>query len=338
MSDPGSIVPFPDLKAIELLAAEWVTRLDSEDATPQERVAFNAWLEKSPLHLEVFTRHTTRWQELDRLEALNDYAASVDIGGVRQTPALGSAWSRRSILVGSGATALAGAAALYLRTPILGKTNPGMVRTAVGERRTTTLDDGSTIELNTNSLIAVSYSEKLRAVHLLKGEAYFDVSPNPQRPFRVYARAGAIQVVGTAFTVRLHRANINLIVQEGRVALSPQGPHQVDSTMVQAGQDAVFAERIEHVANLDAAALSRKLAWRDGILSFAGEPLSEVLADMSRYTDTDIEIADQALRELPVDGHFKIGNLDSMLEALEVMAHVKIERLGPHKIRLSKSI
>jgi transmembrane sensor len=199
--------------------------------------------------------------------------------------------------------------------------------------------------------MAFSYSEMTREVHLLEGEAYFDVASNPDRPFLVHARTGVVRVVGTAFTVRLHETNVNVIVEEGRVALLPQSSDPSDTrkkvlhrgpapstVMVQAGQDAVFADRVEHVRSLDAATLDRKLSWRNGVLSFSGEPLSEVLADMSRYTDTEIEISDPALRRLPVDGYFKIGTLDTMLEALEAMAHIKAERLGPRKIRLSKGV
>jgi transmembrane sensor len=348
MSDPGAIVPFPDLKAIEAQAAEWLTLLESEGVTPQDLAAFNAWRDQSAQHREVLARLAARWLEFDRLEALNAYLAPVDIGTPERTPSQAAGWSRRSILVGSSAAALAGAAALYLNPQIFGNVNPSIVQTAIGERKTTKLNDGSIVELNTKSLIAISYSESTRKIHLLEGEAYFDVAPNSQRPFLVYTKTGTIRAVGTAFTVRLHDENVNVTVQEGRVALLSPPPNTPDaeqravyrgtepSVVLQAGQDAVFADGIKHIKNLDAAALNRKLSWRNGVLSFSGEPLSDVLADMSRYTDIVIELDDETLRKLPVDGYFKIGTLDTMLEALEMMAHLKTERLGPRRIRLSK--
>lgn len=345
MSERGAIVPFPDLKSIEAEAAKWLVVLDDENVSPQDRAAFNSWRDQSAQHREVFARLAAQWGEFERLSALNDYAATLGTAPAARNTNWEPVLSRRSMLVASGVAALLGTAA-YVRPWLFGESNPPVVRTAIGERKTAKLNDGSIIELNTDSLVAVSYSAEVREIHLVHGEVYFDVAADATRPFLVYAGTGAVRAVGTAFTVRVLEKKLNVVVEEGSVALLPNmaapvtagraPPREPRSVEVQAGQDAVFADKVEQVRNLNLSELNRKLSWRNGILSFSGDPLSEVLADMSRYADVKIEITDDSLRNLPIDGYFKIGKLDTMLEALEVMAHVKVEHIGPHKIRLSR--
>ncbi|RLA51307.1 MAG: hypothetical protein DRR42_10690, partial [Gammaproteobacteria bacterium] len=165
-------------------------------------------------------------------------------------------------------------------------------------------------------------------------------------PFFVHASKGVATAVGTAFTVRMHEDKLEVTVAEGRVALSglleteisrrddPLSP--VDPVMeVTAGQNAIFDEKVEHIEYLEPSALNRKLSWREGVLAFSGEPLSNVIADISRYTDVTIEIRGEDLRGLPVAGYFKVGEVEAILQALELMADVKVERVSEKFVRLS---
>jgi transmembrane sensor len=72
-------------------------------------------------------------------------------------------------------------------------------RTGVGQRVTITLPDGSVAQLNTDTAIAVKYSAQLRLVRLLRGEAAFQVRPDPEVRFRVAAHRGFAEAVGTTF-------------------------------------------------------------------------------------------------------------------------------------------
>src|SRR6185295_1307804 len=87
--------------------------------------------------------------------------------------------------------------------------------------------------------------------------------------------------------------------------------------VVVAGRDVVFGQKIERAEVVSDAELSRKLAWRQGQLIYAGQPLAEVLADVGRYSDIEIEIADPALRDLPVAGAFNANQTDAIVAALE---------------------
>ena len=73
------------------------------------------------------------------------------------------------------------------------------------------------------------------------------------------------------------------------------------------------------------------------MLAFSGDPLSEVVAEVGRYTNMTIVIEDEDLRDLPVVAYFKIGEVEEMFEALEIMTDLKAERLGPKHVRFTRS-
>ena len=86
---------------------------------------------------------------------------------------------------------------------------------------------------------------------------------------------------------------------------------------------------------MSSAAVARELSWRQGILVFDGDTLPAVIADMSRYTDVQVEIADPRLRDLKIAGYFDAGDLDAMLQVLQLSFGVHIERLDSKHVRLT---
>ena len=215
--------------------------------------------------------------------------------------------------------------------------------TAIGERATVALPDGSSMELNTHSAVTVRYTANERTVRLTRGEAHFIVASNARRPFSVHAGDRVVTAVGTAFTVQLKPDAIEVTVAEGKISLGAahakhreRVPDLLDRTgpALEAGQSAVLQDGREAVATLPPAELERRLAWRQGMLAFAGEPLSHVLQELERYTDVAIEVTDPTLRTLPVAGRLRIDDVESMLEALQLMADVRVERLDDRHVRL----
>jgi transmembrane sensor len=252
----------------------------------------------------------------------------------------------------------------------------GVYETRVGEQNSITLKDGSTIELNTNSRVQVNYTGSRRGIVLMQGEVHFDVSKNPERPFEVTAGHGRVRAVGTAFAVRYHQSDIaqsqgevlQVTVTEGKVALEAisqtnvgkknnnterSGPATASGNTAQllkpitrgsliAGQSAAFqpqaAEPIDSAIKiLGKDAVERALAWRDGLLLFSGEPLTEVVKEMNRYTETRIEIADPDIAQLSIGGQFKVGNTNAMLRALEVSFGIEARSISHNHIQLVKA-
>lgn len=364
-----TIIAFPDMKEVEEQAALWIMRVDEGDMSKEQRVEFQAWLDRGVQHRETLERLGALWDGLDIVEELTDYAAagdnlqSIEIDAMPRWKGLGlqalgqQARGRRSFMVAAAASiaVILGAGLAYQLTSDYRGLYQGNYETAVGEQETVSLPDGSTIHINTDSRIEVAYTKSARSVRLVYGEAFFDVTPNKQRPFSVYAGTGQITAVGTAFTVFLRDKKVDVIVKEGRVALfanvngnqvsgsdfsiidaGDAGPKKLLAELT-VGQNAVFEQEIESLELLKPAVAERKLAWRHGRLAFAGEPLSEMIASVSRYTEIIIEIEDEDLRDLPIAGNFIVGEVDAMFEALEIMIDVRIERVDAKRVRIVKA-
>ena len=347
MSRSENIVEFPDMKGIEAEAATWVAQLDSRGENGVDLDELSAWTGQSVQHREAFERMATLWLGADVLDKLNYMD---DAEEVRTN------LNRRQNLVrwvsGIAATFVIGAS-VWLASDLSAPTGvqTAQYATAIGEQQTIALADGSSVILNTNSDIAVDLSENKRQITLLKGEAHFDVAHDPDRPFVVYARDGIVKAVGTAFTVQLHGEAVEVTVSEGVVAiLTP--PEEIPSddladlaieeltpiAALTVGESAVIEEEmVESVIRMSEDDLDRKLLWRGGFLAFTGEPLSTVVADVSRYTDIRIEIDDPELENLPIGGYFKVGEVEDMFDSLEASFGVTVNRITSTHVILTHS-
>lgn len=346
MTHENNVVEFPDIEVVEMEAAEWVARLDTRELSPAERAELQAWAKRSPVHQEAIERMAAVWGAADILDEYN-LIDPLDGEAPSTRPA-----TRRMAITGAIAASLAlvfGGVAFQLGVFTPSK-QFGTFQTAVGEQETIELADGSTMILNTNTKVKVDITRERRTIHLARGEAHFEVARDPGRPFDVYAGQGLVQAVGTAFSVHLREKDVEVIVSEGVVQVlareesavpSGDADKKVDAALafrplaaLAVNDNAVFADKIERLGKLDDATLERRLMWRDGLIAFSGEPLSEVVSEMSRYTDIRIDIADPALAATPIGGAFEAGDIQSMFDALETVFGIEVEAETPSRVRL----
>lgn len=322
MSNSDNIVFLKDQRAIEEAAAVWIARMDSRALSLTERKDFQDWLDQSPQHRDALERMSSIWGGCDILDELN-YIDTKD-----EQPQNGRRWAIGAI-----------AACLMLALGIqqggfFDHTQTDHYVTFVGAQKTIDLVDGSRIILNTDSEVDINITRESRRINLIRGEAHFEVASDAERPFRVYAGDGIVKAVGTAFTVFVHAEAVEVTVTEGVVELLTE----IDMTPIAAltvGQNAVFAQKVERLEKMSDEALDRKLLWREGYIAFAGEPLSDVVADISRYTDIKIEIEDSLLENTPIGGYFKVGDVEGLLEVLENGFGLRVVRLDGGRIRLA---
>jgi len=349
MRKSETLSTMPDQKSIDAEAADWLVRLEEDNVSAADRVAFLAWRGASARNREAFERLLKLWGAFDEAKVLADYAVSdenTELLAKDAARARLGVFGRRSVLTGIAASvAVLGAVGLSIVIKSnLSNPHRNSFETAIGEQQTIDLPDGSVIELNTNSHVEYVYLKDTRDIRLLRGEAYFEVASDKDRPFTVQTPGGRVVAVGTAFTVRLNNdSEMDVLVSEGKVVFLPEKTPALQqeitvtpqsATAVSAGQTAIIKNDVESVDIIEPEALARKLSWRQGVLAFSGDPLAEVIADVGRYTDIVIEIDDQTLRDLPVSGYFKIGEVDEMFEALEIMAGLQAERVSAKKVRL----
>ena len=92
---------------------------------------------------------------------------------------------------------------------------------------------------------------------------------------------------------------------------------------------------IDSIEVIDAPEIVQKLAWHQGLLRFSGDPLEDVVAEISRYTDLSIVILDPEIRDLRIGGFFKVGETEKMFQALETSFGVRVQRKGKNVVLLA---
>ena len=364
-------------------ACGWIAKMHDADLSVEQAEQLRQWMAQSLAHKQELKRMAQRWDELnvltelavplvpDAIAADNSQRSPVAASGFFET--LSNTFNG-SVLASAAVLVLVVGLALTLLpgNPIV---NTQTYTTAIGEQRKVILSDSSVVQLNTNSVVVVSYTASERGIHLQQGEAHFTVSHNPQKPFLVRAGNGIVRAVGTAFSVRLYEHSVDVIVTEGRVALnkvdaalsassstpsSSKAPAITPSTATEqseflssrvdlaqriaepayldAGQGAIFdtaTDSIELVEALDTEALKRKLSWRNGLIRFTGVPLEEVVAEISRYTPLKIMIRESELKTLRIGGLFKVGETQKMFDVLETGFGVYAHQIDSNTVYLT---
>jgi transmembrane sensor len=364
MTEKGRILAFPDTVATEAEAAAWVARFDAGGVSAKDQAAFQEWLNRSALHREAIAAYGNLWSEFDGLRLLIDTDETGRKARARDNhPAMLerarpwlAACAAAVIAVAGGAVlfhakpqepsiAVAkGAGLLHQNTQDSAKTENLTKRfyeTAVGGQRRITLADGSSVILNTNSRLDVDFSGNRRDVHLVRGEAYFEVVHDKTRPFTVYANDYVVRDIGTAFDVHLSKTGlVEVGVTRGSVEVAPANGGHVSRGVkswgvLAAGHEIVLGQKDERAEVVPSADMGRKLAWRQGELIYTGQPLGEVLADVSRYSDIKIEVADPALENLPVGGAFRTDQIEAIFAALENNFGIHAEWIDPQHVRFT---
>ena len=221
--------------------------------------------------------------------------------------------------------------------------------TSVGEQSSIMLSDGTRITLNTNSLLAVDYSNEHRLLRLQRGELHVRTAHDPSRPLSVLANDRVVQAVGTEFSVEITSdRQVELIVTDGRVLVgildenSTLGTGDVPSLLVElplatvsAGQEIMLGGTEEEVRTLTPEDIEVRLSWRDGNLIFRGESLEEAVNEIGRYSMVEFVFLDESAKRVRVAGRFKAGDLDELLSALRENFDIAYERAGDDTILLS---
>lgn len=298
------------INRIDEAAATWALRLGTRPLSPEEQRELDAWIAADVRHHGALIRARSAWTGLDRFAALAA-GGSTGITDARHSPAAAPPYtlpspSRRWMLAAGLSAMTVGTAAW------LGLRGRGAYVTEVGEFRSIALPDGSVMRLNTDSKALVGYGESHREVTLLRGEAMFEVAKDPARPFLVRTGQLVVRAVGTAFAVRVAAASVDVTVTEGVVEISGNASKRILAPQaVKANERAVTQRDSLKVEPISREEVRRRLAWRNGMVSFDGQPLRSAVAEVNRYGQRPIVITDAQLAEQPIVGMFRAGDTET---------------------------
>ena len=361
-------------------AAHWFLRLQDESADARTFLEWQRWLTASPKHREAYEEveetilrmghiHShLRLPSSEELAAMSRtpakelaadaYDGSVSVSEWKRSTAKRSGWSSR---VAYALAASLVAVGLFGAWVWLGEQRASQYTlltyaTTPGERQTFTLAEGSQITLDADSSLDVVLMPNQRSLRLTRGEAYFQVSKDPERPFIVNAGRTQVRAVGTAFNVRMSDKRTVVAVVEGKVEVTAganaapaerskaaakrsnvkkRDKHSTTNesqdsaapeplvTQLGAGEAIAYTDG-ETLDVLPALVASLATTWMDGRRQYRNEPLRDVLADIDRYTGQRIQVADAATGDLKFTGTLNLENSDAWLKGLAIALPVVV--------------
>lgn len=290
-------------KAQSRAAAEWVARLSGEPGEA-DWLAFEHWLSAAPGHRAAYDRALMLSLSIDRQgSALSVLLDRTPTPRTRPAPAL---W-------GAGLMSLAAVAVTFAALHPQPTPKAEIYATAKGERRDVVLADGTRVSLNAGSRLSVVIERDRRELTLASGEAAFQVTHDPARPFTVHVGDRMLRDVGTEFDVLREAGKITVTVREGMVAVmrtaDPSRPLSLGP-----------GSRMEHAEGSPATLVlaanpDDAFAWRSGRLIYRNRPLSEVAADLNRYGEEDVRVEGPAA-DLRFTGVLTVDNQKAMIQRL----------------------
>lgn len=367
-------------------ASDWFVLMREQAATRQQREAFAEWLAASPVHVRAYIEIARLWGDCAKISAeldvdlpatadehvvrLHDFVApfarhevaaenAVDRADAADVPhdkggqgVLRRVWwpsGRRYALAASlMIVCLSSFFALWLTAGGRGYT------TDFGEQRLITLEDGSTVLLNSRSRLSVRLSDSRRHVDLLEGQALFQVARDPNRPFVVRSGVVSVQAVGTSFDVNRRQSGTVITVVEGKVRVESTEPSKVApapaatksseaasgagpgvelgsqgnglaALLLTAGQQ-VSIDPGGDIERDDAANIQAATSWTRQELAFSDAALATVLEEFQRFSRTPIVLNDASLLDLRINAVFHNTNPDSLLRFISQFEDVEVER------------
>ncbi len=303
-------------------AAVWRVRLTEEGL--ESSAAFEAWLAEDAANDAAWRQVSTPW------DLLGEQATNPEVVAARRQalaraaahPAVHARARPRRAYLWSGLAAgvvaiVAGALWLFAQ--------PSEYRTALGERRVVTLEDGSQVSLDSQTVVQVRYSADARHLKLTRGQARFDVFHNTRRPFSVDAGDRTVIATGTSFNIDLRQSAVVVTLIEGRVLVTPRAPavsrpaarkQETTAVRLEAGQTLTTAIDEPAPPRIEKVSLDTVTSWESGRLIFDDEPLDEVVERVGRYSSQAILIGDQRAAKLRISGVFNAGDVATFVDTV----------------------
>lgn len=351
-------------------AAHWHHRLAREPVPERLRAAFSRWLDKSPEHRIAYDAIDRAWRlaqsgaEDPRILALR-HEAALRLTRRSSRSARWQGWATAAAIL----VLVGGAFTITPWSKLLGTVgwprtaHAGEYATRVGERLAITLEDGSQVTLNTDSVLRPTFDANERRVVLVRGQALFEVAKNTARPFVVETEHRRFVAVGTAFDVRVDGGRVQVTMLEGTVRVErtsadhsseqsqsgpsvarktaspvpPANPNSTDAapvvaTITAGEQLTVVDEEQDRVRVADA---ERVTSWRRGQVIFENSRLADAVTEINRYSTTHIQVADGALGELRISGAFATGRPTVFVEAITSYFPIEATRVNDETLLLS---
>ena len=187
-----------------------------------------------------------------------------------------------------------------------------------------TLPDGSVVTVNKGS--SISYASKFKGETrqvALKGEAFFNVTPNKKKPFIISVNDVQIAVVGTSFNVKTINGNTDVVVETGIVKVT------------RAGKTVELKANEEVIVNAKDSALTKEKVsdqlykyYRTKEFVCDDTPLWKLVEVINEAYNSHVVIGSPALKDMSITTTFNNESLDQVLNVISLTLSVKIIKEG----------
>jgi transmembrane sensor len=290
-------------------ALDWVVRLRTGEPTRADIDALQQWRGRSAAHEDAFRRAA----QIFRRAGIAAVELSVEARKEQVPNPHRRVFVRRALLGGAAAAAAAGY--MVVRPPF-GLWPPlqelaADYRTKKGEQRTVSVVSGVSLELGTQTSIALRSEQDRTKIELISGEALVSATRPASDPLVMLAGGGQIMAAEANFDARCLDGVVSVTCLSGAVSVEQQG-RTVEihsSEQVSYSPSGIEAARAVDVAQVT--------AWRSGLLIFRDRPLSSVVDEVNRYRSGKIIILNPNLRRRVVNGAFQIDKLDNFVAQVQ---------------------
>ena len=293
---------------VYLQAAEWLDRLYDGPLDNISKKRFTNWLAADARHQATFDDMANTWQDASMDKAIEVAKQSLSWREKIAQTSQPIWW-----VAGMSLAVSLFVAVLWIpgQIPPLEPVNQGY-STAKAEQKDILLDDGSSLELGSDTTVYVSFSADKRLLHLKNGASYFAVASDKQRPFEVTIGAATVTAVGTEFNIDRSLYGSDITVYEGAVEV--RAALNSPPVLLRAGE-AIYVGK-SGLSKIQAVDLSQLVDWRTGWIEIANKPLSYLIERLNRETQTNITLASPTIGDLPIAGRFRLRDTEQTLSML----------------------
>lgn len=327
-------------------ASYWFVRQDTQAMTAEDHDEFDRWLASSEVNRRAYERTVVMWHGV--ADAIDDgESRALRVAALAVVPQA-RVWPRAVAVAGSALVAMVVLVALTWQLSTGTSHSPSAntlfasdSRYITGKKQqsTTTLPDGTHVVMNLDTDFSVDFTPGRREVRLLKGQAFFDVAKDAQRPFVVAAADRRVQALGTKFDVRVADQRLEVVLLEGRVRIERDEPSLLDrltlrSDRVELRPDERLIATVGGSASIAVTKAAQATSWHEGWVTFEDESLERAIAELNRYSDRPIVITDDRVRAMRLSGVFRIGQPDRFAEIIQELLPLAVEHDGQDNVLL----
>jgi len=321
-------------------AVDWMIALQEQSDDQVIRSQFEDWLRAS-------VEHQNAWQEISSTKSLMSSLLETELDELKRLkkdePQVSQLYKSEQIGRGTFDEVKSSAGAfrytvlstvfclllcLLYFSPLIMLYLQSDYITGVGNVRVISMTDGSKIHLDSQTAIKVDYQERFRTVHILKGRAFFDVSRDENRPFKVKSNRAEVTVLGTQFEVDTTEQKGAVSVVEGAVSVQINEVEERQKhsfTKLTKGDRYSFIYKEKRIVNTP----DKVASWRRGKLIVDGWYAKDVIDELGRYYNGSVFINDNLLSSNKLSGVYDLNSPKDAIRLVAATEGLKVKEITP---------